>query len=72
MIQRRYLTSPEMKLQSLIKYFAVPKGEGDWRIVYHAKANGLNDCVWVPPFYHPTVDALLQIVDLPLLWKIET
>jgi hypothetical protein len=63
MIQRQYLAQPEMKLQSLIKFFAVPKGEGDWRIVYHAGANGLNDCVWAPPFYLPTVDALLRIVD---------
>ena len=63
MIQRRYIAPPESKILSLIKYFAVPKGEGDWRVVYHAGANGLNDCVWAPSFYLPTVEALLRIVD---------
>ena len=63
MIKRRYLAPPEVKLHSLIKYFAVPKGEGDWRVVYDAGANGLNNCVWAPPFYLPTVDTLLRIVD---------
>ncbi len=63
MIKKGYITPPETKLRSLIKYFAVPKGEGDRRVVYHAGANGLNDCVWAPPFHLPTVDALLRIVD---------
>jgi hypothetical protein len=63
MIVRKYITQPTSKLLSLIKYFAVPKGEGDWRVVYHAGANGLNDCVWAPSFYLPTVEALLRIVD---------
>lgn len=63
MIKRRYLVPPDTKLLSLIKYFAVPKGEGDWRVVYHAGANGLNDCVWAPPFHLPSVEGLLRIVD---------
>ena len=62
-IQRRYLVPSASKIASLIKFFAVPKGEGDCRIVYHAGANGLNDCVWAPPFFLPTVDSLLRIVD---------
>ncbi len=32
-------------------------------MVYDARANGLNDCVWVPPFFLPSVEALLRIVD---------
>jgi hypothetical protein len=63
MIKKAYIAPPEAKLRSLIKYFAVPKGVGDWRVVYHAGANGLNDCVWAPHFHLPTVDALLRIVD---------
>jgi hypothetical protein len=63
MIQRCYLVPPDKDLLSLIKYFAVPKGEGDWRVVHHAGANGLNDCVWVPSFYLPTVDSLLRIIN---------
>jgi hypothetical protein len=63
MIVRKYVTQPTSKLLSLIRYFAVPKGEGDWRVMYHAGANGLNDCVWAPSFYLPTVEALLRIVD---------
>lgn len=62
-IQRRYLVTSSSKIASLIKFFAVPKGEGDCRVVYHAGANGLNDCVWAPPFFLPTVDSLLRIVD---------
>ncbi len=63
MIKKAYIAPPETRLRSLIKYFAVPKGLGDWRVVYHAGANGLNDCVWTPSFHLPTVDALLRIVD---------
>ena len=68
MIKRRYIVPPEERLQSLIFYFGVPKGvlDGvvqDWRIVYHAGANKLNDAVWVPSFWLPRVDSLLRIVD---------
>ncbi|KAL3801923.1 LOW QUALITY PROTEIN: hypothetical protein ACHAWO_010695 [Cyclotella atomus] len=46
-IRRRYLTkvSTGLKLKSLIKYFAVPKGLDDVRIVYDGTASGLNDSV---------------------------
>ena len=63
MTQWRYLVAPDSRIASLVKYFMVPKGEGDWRVVYHAGINGLNDCVWAPHFYLPTVDSLLHIVD---------
>ena len=68
MILRRYIVVPDSRLSSLIFYFGVPKGvlDGvvqDWRIVYHAGANKLNDAVWVPSFWLPRVDSLLRIVD---------
>lgn len=63
MFKRGYLAPPTGKISSLIKYFAVPKGPEDWRIVYDAGANGLNDCVWIPSFGLPTVSSLLRIVD---------
>ena len=68
MWQKRYLDVPAGKLKSAISYFAVPKGEvdgvvQDWRVVFHAGANGLNDCVWAPSFWLPSVESLLRIVD---------
>eukprot|EP00956_Cyclotella_meneghiniana_P019471 scaffold33317_cov124-Cyclotella_meneghiniana.AAC.1 len=53
--RRRYLIgSTRLDLKAIIKYFAVPKGEKDWRIVYDATASGLNECVWAPSFWLPT------------------
>ena len=63
MWRKRYVDVPPCKLSSAIMYFAVPKGEEDWQIVYHAGANGLNDSVWVPSFWLPTINSLLRIVD---------
>ncbi len=64
-IDKKYLGG---HIGSLIKYFAVPKGVidnvvQDWRIVFHAGANKLNDCVWAPSFSLPTVNSLLRITD---------
>ncbi len=50
-------------MKSLIKYFAVPKGEDDIRMVYDATANKLNVCVWVPTFWLPTIDSLIRALD---------
>jgi hypothetical protein len=50
-------------LKSIIRYFAVPKGEEDIRIVYDTTASSLNDCVWAPSFWLPTIDSLLQSLD---------
>ena len=68
MIDKGYIAPSTKRIQSLIKYFAVPKGvmeEGalDWRIVFHAGANKLNDVVWAPSFSLPTVNSLLRMVD---------
>lgn len=56
-VRRRYLVSTGLKIKSLIKYFAVPKGEDDVCMVYDATANRLNECVWVPTFWLPTIDS---------------
>jgi hypothetical protein len=68
LIDNGYIAPPTKKIQSLIKYFAVPKGVvddvvQDWRIVFHAGANKLNNVVWAPSFGLPTVNSLLRIVD---------
>ena len=54
--------------KSVIKYFAVPKGViddvvQDWRIVFDAGANGLNETVFVPSFSLPNVNSLLRLVN---------
>jgi len=63
-VKRRYLKMVGISsIKSLIKYFAVPKGEDDIRLVYDATANRLNECVWAPPFWLPTIDTLVRGVD---------
>ena len=67
-IHKRYIVPPSEKLRSCIQFFAVPKGmvDGvaqDWRVVYHAGANKLNDCVWAPSFWLPSVSSLLRMLD---------
>ena len=62
-VRRRYLVPLGIKVKSYIKYFAVPKGDDDIRLVYDATANHLNKCVWVPSFWLPSVDALVRAVD---------
>jgi hypothetical protein len=62
-VKRRYLRTSDVNLKSLIKYFAVPKGEDDIRLVYDAMANRLNECVWVPTFWLPTSNTLVRALD---------
>ena len=63
LLNKRYLVPTECACKSSIKYFAVPKGDTDWRVVFHAGANKLNDCVYTPSFFLPTVNSLLGLVD---------
>ena len=68
-LERKYVAPYQGRISSLIKYFAVPKGIiggeiQDWRTVFHAGANKLNDVVWAPSFGLPTVNSLLRITDL--------
>lgn len=62
-IKRGYLFGSGIKLRSLIRYFAVPKTDKDFRIVYDATANKLNEAVWAPSFWLPTVETLVRYVD---------
>jgi hypothetical protein len=64
-INRRYMVRARTKfdIKSLIKYFAVPKGLSDVRIVYNATASGLNESVWAPSFWLPTIDSLVRSLD---------
>ena len=64
-LRRRYLVTAGIKIKSLVKYFAVPKGEDDVQMVYNATANKLNDNVWVPLFYLSTIDSPTRAVDGP-------
>ncbi len=63
MVRRRYLVTTDIIIKLLIKYFAVPKGDDNVRIVYDATANKLNECVWVPSFWLPTIDTLVRALD---------
>lgn len=64
-IKRRYMTrvTTELDIKSLIKYFAVPKGDKDIRMVYDATASGLNEAVWTPSFWLPTIESLVRSLD---------
>jgi hypothetical protein len=50
-------------IKSLTRYFAVPKGDTDVRMVYDASVSGLNDCLWVPSFVLPDTEALINLMD---------
>ncbi len=63
-VKQRYLLTTGIKVKLLIKYFAVPKGEDNIRmLVYDTTANKLNDCVWVPTFWLLTIDLLVRALD---------
>ena len=73
-INKGYLAPHVGRIDSLIKYFAAPKGviDGvvqDWRIVFDAGANELNECAWAPSFCLPTVNSLLRITDEETLMR---
>lgn len=55
---RKYIRPGYVK--SLTGYFAVPKAGTDIRVVYDATKCGLNDAVWAPNFFLPTVDSILR------------
>lgn len=47
-------------VKSLIRYFAVPKGESDIRMVYDGTSSGFNDSIWVPSFGMPVIESVLR------------
>jgi hypothetical protein len=49
-------------VRSLTSFFAVPKGEGDVRLVYDGTKSGLNGQLWAPWFLLPTVNSHLRCV----------
>lgn len=55
------------RVESLTRFFAVPKGESDIRMVYDATASGLNGALWAPTFQLPTIDNLARTVN-PGAW----
>jgi hypothetical protein len=62
-LSRRYILTTGLDILSFIKYFDVPKGVDDIRMVYDATANGLNDVVWVPSFWLPTIESVVRALD---------
>jgi hypothetical protein len=44
-VKRRYLQTLGTKIKSMIKYFAVSKGEDEIHMVSDATANCLNECI---------------------------
>lgn len=48
---------------SLIRFFGVPKGEDDIRMVYDGTKSGLNDALWAPWFPLPTASTHLKMVE---------
>jgi hypothetical protein len=51
-------------VNSLTPYFAVPKGDGDVRVVFDGTRSQLNAALWAPPFVLPTINSLLRAVDV--------
>lgn len=62
-IKWRYVVRTSVPVKSLIKFFDFPKGKRDIQLVYDTTANALNECVWVPSFWLPTIDSVLRAMD---------
>ena len=60
-VSKDYITRGFVK--SLTSFFAVLKGLTDIRIVYDASKSGLNENIWAPNFFLPTVDSVLRNAD---------
>jgi len=43
-------------VNSLMSFFAVPKGDSEIRMVYNGTKSGLNNTLWAPWFALPTVE----------------
>jgi hypothetical protein len=50
----------EGEVRSLTSYFSVPKGSNDIHMVYDASASGLYQCLWVPNFWLPSAEGLVE------------
>jgi len=60
--ERQYMEKGTVK--GLTRFFAVPKGPEDIRMVYDASVSGLNDALWAPWFVMPTIRSHLRAVDV--------
>ena len=58
-VRKKHYVQPGF-VKSLTGYFAVPKAKTDIRVVYDATACGLNEALWAPNFFLPTVDSILR------------
>jgi len=56
------------RVQSLISYFTVPKGDSDVRLVFDGTKSGLNSALWAPSFHLPTIDSILPMLE-PGFWQ---
>ena len=56
-----YINSGGVK--STTGFFDVPRGNADIRMVYDATKCGLNDALWTPNFFLPTIDSILRNAD---------
>ncbi|CAJ1957005.1 unnamed protein product [Cylindrotheca closterium] len=54
---KRYITKGYIK--SLTSFFGVEKGLHDIQMVYDGTKSGLNDALWVPSFWLPTINTML-------------
>jgi hypothetical protein len=62
---RGYVTNGNV--ESLTCFFAVPKGEGDIRLVFDGTKSGWNDVLWAPSFTLPSLSSLLYTLE-PGTW----
>lgn len=60
-VRERSYISPGF-VKSLIRFFTVPKGDNDVRVVYDATSSGSNKWVWAPLFGLPTIESVLRAV----------
>lgn len=60
-LERGYIETGEVV--SLTRFFSVPKGEADIRMVYDGTKSGLNQVLWVPWFPMPTIETHLRSVE---------
>ena len=58
------------RVKSLIRFFAVPKGNSDIRMVYDGTASGFNNSVFISNFGLPTIETLLRGTD-PDSWMVD-
>ena len=61
-IERKYVSPQEVV--NVTSFFDVPKGEDDIRMVYDFTASKLNDALWAPNFWLPSIDNILGCATL--------